>query len=215
MDTLTSFYFVAFLGGGAFAVVSWFLGHHGGHAHAGHGHLFGGHGHGGGHGHATGHGQGHSHPGADHGGGSSLNRLLVPLGNLSALAALSCVGGGVGFLTRRMGAGALESLLWAGPSGLGAGWLIGGLIAWLQRSSRFLEPFAYEGTLANVLARIGVHGTGEVTYLREGARYALPAVSASERAIEPGTPVIVLEVEQGVARVVPVAEVVGTKESQS
>lgn len=257
MDSLTATYFVLFVAGGGFAVLSWLLGvhgHHGGHgagAHGGHGHVGGGaHGAhvGGGHGAHVGGGHG-AHVGGAHGahvggahaggaataggahsagaaaggargGASSASRgggavgsaarfLLVPFVNLSALAALACVGGGAGYLARRSGLTALDSVVIAAPAGLAAAYAIGGLMAWLQRGTRYSEAFNFAGTVATVLSRIAPGATGEVVFTRDGARRALAAVATDGRAIDAGTEVIVVEVERGIARVTPSHEVFG------
>jgi hypothetical protein len=226
MDTLTEIYFVSFVTGGGFAVASFVLGARGSHAHGhagGHGGHGGGHAgpahggghagpaHGGGHAHAGGHGHaGGRGPAAQGSGGSGLAaRLLTPFGNLNALAALACVGGGVGFFARRMGAGAPSSLVWASAVGLAAAYLVGGLMSYLQRSTEYVPPLDPSGTVGTVLHRIGEKGTGEIAYLHKGARATLPAVSANGQPVEAGTEVVVLDIQNGVARVAPSTDVFG------
>ena len=234
MDGLSATYFVAFVAGAGFSIVSWLLGALGSHGDSGHDHgahgsgeadsisdaseeAGGGHlhldvhlaghaleagGHGAGHGaaavhghapalgHALGHahgalehGHGHQHAapqhghGHDHGHQGVAAKVMTPLLNLSSLAALSCVGGGVGFIARRAGAGVPLSLLVAVPSGLAAAYLIGGLIAWLRRESHFKEATEIGGQLATILA--------------------------------PGTEVVILDVKDGIARVGAATELLG------
>jgi hypothetical protein len=142
-------------------------------------------------------------------------RLISPLANVSVLAALGCVGGGVGFLTRRMGVAAPMSLLIAVPSGLVACVGMSKLLGALARGTREAAAFPTEGTVGSVLVRIAAGKTGEVAYLREGARATLPARSADGREIDAGTEVVVLEIEGGIARVAPSAELLLEKERRS
>jgi hypothetical protein len=201
MDALTTAYLVAFVAGGAFGVLSWALGAHGHHGHA-HGHAHVGHGHG--HAH-VGHGHAHTHH-------LPTARWINPLANLTAWAALACIGGAVGYLSRRAGVSAPTSLLYAVPAGLAAAFAVGGLVSALSRGTRYVEPLP-EGLVANVLARIGENTTGEVMYMHNGARHSLPARSVDGRPIEVGIEVIVLDVQDGIARVQTSAELL--KERQS
>jgi hypothetical protein len=214
MDGLTAAYLIAFIAGGGFAVLSFVLGSfggHGGHGHAGNagGHALGGHAshaalpaHGG----ETG-----SHAAVGHGGqaGDAIARACGPLLNFSAMAAFACAGGGAGYLARRMGAGALVSLVAAVPSGLAAGYLIGCLTSWLRRGTRYLKPEPLAGALASVIAPASQEHLGEILYVRGGARGSLPARGTSDRLLEPGTEVVILEVKDGIARVAPAGELLG------
>ena len=139
-------------------------------------------------------------------------RWINPLANLTAWAALGCVGGAVGYLARRAGVGTGTSLLYAAPAGLVAAFAVGGLVSALSRGTRYVEPLP-EGLVASVLARIGEQSTGEVMYLHNGARHSLPARSADGRPIETGTEVIVLDVQDGIARVQASAELLKGRES--
>jgi membrane protein implicated in regulation of membrane protease activity len=245
MDGLTAAYFVAFVAGAGFSIVSWVLGavgshgdggHHGGGEHGGtdahgdadadadadaasdageegqyavvpaeHGVLAHGH-----HG-ALAHGHDHAlaHHGHDHGG--LAGKIVGPLLNLSSLAALSCVGGGAGLIARRAGAGAPLSFLVAVPSGLAAAYLIGSLIAWLKRESRFKEATQLGGSLATVLAPVSSEHLGEIMYTVEGARTTLAARSSSTTVLQPGTEVVILDVKDGIARVGAATELLGTE----
>src|SRR5262249_31120315 len=110
MDALTTAYLVAFVAGGAFGVLSWALGAHGHHHGPAHGHA---------HGPVHGHAHHHLHlPAA---------RWINPLANLTAWAALACIGGATGYLARRAGVSAPTSLLYAMPAGLVAAFAVGGL----------------------------------------------------------------------------------------
>jgi hypothetical protein len=262
MDGLTAAYFVAFVGGAGFSIISWLLGTLGSHGDAGGGHGAHGanggavtdamadgsaegtgghdvahgpaatHGHALAHGHeqtlahgqshAHAHGQSHAHghgqspahghgqsPAHGHGHQAVAAKVVAPLLNLSSLAALSCIGGGAGLIARRAGAGAPLSFLIAIPSGLAAAYLIGSLIAWLKRESRFKEPTQLGGTLATVLAPVSSEHLGEVMYLNDGVRATLPARGAKSTVLEPGTEVVILDVKDGIARVGAAAELLG------
>lgn len=216
VDSLTAAYFVAFVGGAAFSVLSFLLsgiGEHGDHAHDGHDHA--GHDHGGhGHDHALGDGHGHELSHAhDHAlVPSGVGKVLSPLVNLNALCALALVGGGVGFIARRfLDVAAGTSLALALPAGLAGAYLVGGLLAFLRRHSTEERPFEYEGTVAQVSAAIRDGGVGEIVYVKDGARTSLPARSVAG-AIAPGTEVIIVALERGVARVEPSAKLLALKE---
>lgn len=250
MDGLTAAYFVAFVGGAGFSIVSWLLGALGSHGDSGGDHgaadaqgdadvqgdadasLEASDDGGGGHaleagahdatGHAleTGHGHaldaahGHAHGAPQHGAGGHGHHglaasVVAPILNLSSLAAFSCIGGGAGLIARRAGAGAPLSLLIAIPSGLAAAYLIGGLIAWLRRESRFKEATQLGGMLATVLAPVSSEHLGEVMYLVDGARTTLPARGTKSTVLEPGTEVVILDVKDGIARVGAATELLG------
>jgi hypothetical protein len=140
-----------------------------------------------------------------------VGRLLLPFGNLTSLSALACVGGGVGFLARRMEVGPIGSAVAAASTGLAAAYAVGGLLGYLARSTAYAAPLETHGTVGTVLHRITEKGTGEVAYTHQGARATLPAVSANGRAIEAGIEVVVLDIRDGVAKVAPSAEVFGER----
>jgi hypothetical protein len=226
MDGLTAAFFVAFVVGAGFGVVSFLVGSLHGHSADVAGHATatthgGGEALGAGHDMASGHAlpahgapSSHALPahGADSGPSTLMQGLARTVGsfcNITALATLCCVGGGVGFLLRRMGAGVLLSLLTAIPSGLSACYLVGRLLRWLRLGTRYLEPGSLDGMLANVLAPVGGRHTGEVMYVKDGRRRALPARSTNDRLLAPGAEVVILEVRNGIARVAPADELWG------
>jgi hypothetical protein len=186
MDTLTAVYFVAFLVGSGLSVFSWAFGHHG-HAHHGGGHH-GGHGH--------------------HGAGGAI-RWWSPFANISALSVLLCVGGGVGLVSRRAGLSSLPAAGAALGSGMTAALAVNALIGWIARGTRYAVPRG-AASVGTVIARIGP-GVGEVAYTHQGARAALPARSADGRPIATGVEVAILDVENGVAKVVPTDELLKTE----
>jgi hypothetical protein len=134
---------------------------------------------------------------------SALAKALLPLGNLTAFAALACAGGAAGFVARRAGASAAASLAASVPAGFAAAYAVGALTSWLARETRYAQPLHLGATLGKVVARVGSRVTGEIVYVQDGARHALAARSSTGSDIETGTEVVVLEVKSGVATVVP------------
>jgi hypothetical protein len=121
----------------------------------------------------------------------------------SAWAALLCVGGGVGTIASKLGASTWAGAALAGALGTLAAVTVVRFTRWLERHSRFREPWSAEGTFATVLHGIARGKTGEILYTREGGRACLPAISASGAPIEPGTEVVVIHFDKGVASVAP------------
>jgi hypothetical protein len=191
LDALTSGYLLAFVVGVWFSVASWLFAY--GRAHGPRGGL---------------------RPGgrtARLGRASSgkLGRVVAPLCDPSAWAAFLGVGGGVGYIARLLGATAAASLAWALPAALAGSYVLRRFVSVLERSTRFVEPFTADGTVATVLSAIGERTIGQVLFLHAGCRRSLPAASESGRAIQPGTEVIVVRVERGIAKVAPTSEVMG------
>jgi hypothetical protein len=137
-----------------------------------------------------------------------LSRVCAPLGDTSAWAAMMSVGGGVGYLLRLTGHAAPVSVVVAIPSGLAAGYLLGAMVEMLADDTRYAAAPASTGTVCTVLQRIAASGTGEVMFVHAGANRALPATSANGEAIDPGTEVMVIEIERGIARVTPTSALV-------
>ncbi|MEJ7731281.1 MAG: hypothetical protein WKG00_18960 [Polyangiaceae bacterium] len=140
--------------------------------------------------------------------GGALSRVCAPLGDTSAWAAMMCVGGGVGYLLRVTGHAAPVSMFVAIPAGLAAGYLLGAMVEMLADDTRYAAAPASTGTVCTVLQRIAASGTGEVMFVHAGANRALPATSANGEAIDPGTEVMVIEIERGIARVTPTSALV-------
>lgn len=189
MDALRAAYLLAFFTGGGLGVASWILGHHG-------------HGHGHGTSHAAGHG-GHGH-------GDAHDGQPRPLVNLMSLSALSCVGGGTGLIAQGLGAAALFGLALASGAGVTAAFGINSLLGWLARGTRYAAPLP-QGMVGTVVSRVGP-GVGEIVYVQNGARASMPARSENGRSIERGTEVIVLGIENGIARVEPAAELLNKED---
>jgi hypothetical protein len=140
--------------------------------------------------------------------GGALSRVCAPLGDTSAWAAMLCAGGGVGYLLRLTGHAAPVSVAVAIPAGLAAGYLLGAMVEMLADDTRYASPPASTGTVATVLLRIAPRGTGEVLFVHAGAKRALPAKSANGEAIDPGTEVMVVEMDRGIAKVLPTQDLV-------
>lgn len=194
MDALRAGYFLAFLVGGGLGVASFVLGHHG----HGHGHGHGVSGHAGGHG---GHGHAHAHDGQ-----------ARPFLNLMSLSALCCAGGGTGLILDGLGVSAFFGLAWAAGAGLMGAFGINALLGWLARGTHYVAPLP-QGIVGTVISRVGP-GVGEIVYVQNGARAGLPARSENGRTIEPGTEVIVLGIENGIATVAPAAELLKKEDAQ-
>ena len=209
MDPLAKVYFMTFAIGSLFALLSWALAH-----------VRFGHGHGVHHHHAFGKAivKGGARRGAPlpgHGPAHAfVSKHLAPMANLGSLAALACVGGGVGTIALLIGSGKPTSLVLSVSSGIIAARAVGSLFTWLHKSSRYEEPLAIEGRLATVLSRIRANGVGEVSFARDGRRCVLPARGDHGSAIERGAEVIVLDMEEGIARVAP-AHALSKEEEES
>jgi hypothetical protein len=79
---------------------------------------------------------------------------------------------------------------------------------WLARALRtpaaWLQPRPLTGAVARVSVPLPAHGVGRIAYTAGGKRCSMPA--KSEMAITVGTEVAVVELERGVAVVVPLCE---------
>jgi hypothetical protein len=177
VDALRAVYFIAFLVGGGLGVASWLLGDHG-HAHGADG--------------AHGHGHGDGHDGH-----------AQPFLNMMSLSALCCAGGGAGLIVQGFGGTVLLGIASASGAGIAAAFGINALLGWLARGTRYAAPLP-RGIVGTVVARVGP-GVGEIVYVQNGARASMPARSDDGRTIERDTEVIVLAIENGIARVAPAA----------
>jgi len=176
-----------------------------GHIHIGHVHVDGGHVDLGGHAHPVGHAHvGHVHAGhVDHPNVYGDTTAVSPV-NFQTVVAFITGFGGVGYIATRLG----WALYWlALPLAVVGGLLVSTLIfrfmLLLKRGERPMAPTNYEGLLGTLSAGIREGGTGEMVYLQNGSRQTAIARSHDGRAIAPGTEVIVLRYENGVAYVQP------------
>lgn len=160
-----------------------------------------------GHGHA-GHAVGHAaHSGASHAhvahpaGGAGW---FASLANPSCGAVFLAWFGGVGYLlTRHSGlAFWLDTLLALAVGAVGA-WILAAFLRFLQSREQPLDPADYQmiGVLGQVSCGIRPDGTGEIMYVRDGARRAIPARSEDRMELRRGEEVVVTRYEKGIAYV--------------
>lgn len=180
------FYLICFAIGFVFSLVSVLGG--GGHWHLAHFHV-----------HVPGHA---SHAG--HGSGSHSGMSPV---NVSTLSAFLAWFGGVGYLlTRYSSVWALLALTLAFVAGIaGAAVVFWFLVKVMLRHDRTLDPSDYDmvGVLGSITSPVHEHGTGEMIFLRDGARCSAAARSESGTPIARDTEVIVTRFEGGIAYVRP------------
>lgn len=187
-------YLLCFAVGALWSLASLLLGgFHAGHSvsgHAGHvGHL--------GHGHAA-HGAGHS---ATH---AHLGSWIGTMINPSCAAVFLAWFGGIGYLlTRHSGWGFWIDLGIATCVGLTGAWFLAAFLRFLQSREQPLNPSDYEmvGVLGQVSSTIRPEGTGELIYVRDGARRPVSARSEDGKEIRRGEEVVVTRYEKGIAYV--------------
>jgi membrane protein implicated in regulation of membrane protease activity len=191
--TVPDLFLLCLLVGSLWALASFLMGgmhSGGGHGHVGHvGHTGASHGHAGfkaGHSHAT----------------SGAGRLLGSMVNPSCAAIFLAWFGGIGYLlTRHSGLAFWLDLVIAVAAGLGGASILGSFLRFLQAREQPLNPADYEmiGVLARVSSPIRVGGVGELIYVRDGGRKAVPACSEDGAEIERDHEVVVTRFEQGIA----------------
>ncbi|HUA86032.1 MAG TPA: NfeD family protein [Bryobacteraceae bacterium] len=180
--TLETFYLIAFLVGFLLSAVSFF---------AGVAHVPGVHAHG--------------HPvHAPKLGKAVHGRGGVSPFNFGTISAFLAWFGGTGFLLERYSniwifLGLFISIM----SGLGGAAIVFWFLLKLSANEHPLDPADYQmvGVLGRVTSPIREQGTGELIYLRDGARCATPARSEDGSAIPRDTEVIVTRFERGIAYV--------------
>jgi membrane protein implicated in regulation of membrane protease activity len=177
------FYLTTFLVGFLLSLASFFAGaSHGGHIHGqGHGHAFG------------------------RGGGRGVARF-----NFAAITAFLAWFGGAGYLLERYsGIWVYLGLVVAVAAGVAGASLVLWFLGKLTARDRPLDPADYDmvGVLGQVSSPIHAKGTGEVIYLRDGARKAVPARSENASEVARDTEVIVTRYEKGIAYVRPWEEI--------
>lgn len=200
------FYLLCFFIGALWSLASlllggFHLGHTGGaHAHIGHGHIAHGH---------VGHGPAHGAHGPARGAHVQSNESAF-LGWIGAMANPSCLAvylawfGGIGYLlTRHSGWTFWLNLLVAVAVGLLGAWILAAFLRFLQSREQPLMATDYEmvGILGRVSSTIRPGGTGEVIYVRDGARRPLYARSEDGNEIRRDEEVIVTRFERGIAYV--------------
>jgi membrane protein implicated in regulation of membrane protease activity len=192
-------FLLCFAVGSLWALASLLLGGlHLGHGHAGHaaGHA----GHGGAHGHV-----GHSMPQAKVArGGAGEVSWFGSMANPSCAAVFLAWFGGVGYLlTRHSGLAFWLDLVLAIAVGVTGAWILAAFLHFLQSREQPLNPADYDmvGVLGQVSCAIRGDGTGEIMYVRDGARKAIAARSEEALEIQRGEEVIVTRYEKGIAYV--------------
>ncbi len=196
--TLPDLYLLCFALGALWAFASLLLGgFHMGHAgHSGHVHVA----------HAV-HGQSAAHAPAKFVKGVSSKGFagrMAALVNPTSISVFLAWFGGAGYiLTRHSGLMLWIDLAIAIALGLVGAWIVASFLQFLQSRETPLDPFDYDmvGVLGQVSCRIRPDGFGEVIYVREGVRRAVPARSEEGTAIERGNEVIVTRFEKGIAYV--------------
>jgi membrane protein implicated in regulation of membrane protease activity len=196
--TWSDFYLLCFSIGALWSVASLLLGGlhlgHGasGHAHLGHGHI--------GHAHGP-----HLHGSAVKGGSqTAAPSWLGAMVNPSCAAIYLAWFGGIGYLlTRHSGLAFWFNLFIAVVVGITGAWILASFLRFLQSREKPLDPADYDmvGVLGKVSCSLHPNGVGEVIYLRDGARTAVPARSDDNRQIAIGEEVIVTRYEKGIAYV--------------
>jgi membrane protein implicated in regulation of membrane protease activity len=143
-----------------------------------------------------------AHLGVHHDPGHDGGLLHASLGAL--LVFLTWLGG-VGFLLRRAAEWPLIAALpVAALLGVGVGVVVQRAVEKLSNpAGSVLEPERYRlpGTIGRASSSIRAGGTGEVVYEQGGVRHAVAARTSGDRVLPPGTEVIVLSVDGGVAAV--------------
>lgn len=148
--------------------------------HAGHGHL--------------------AHARAGHAHASRLGSMINP----SCAAIFLTWFGGIGYLLmRHSGLGFWIDLALALAVGFTGAWFLAVFLRFLQSREQPLNPADYDmlGVLGRVSSTIRTEGTGEVLYVRDGARKLVPARSDEGNQIPRGEEVIVTRYEKGIAYV--------------
>src|ERR1700759_4171690 len=144
----------------------------GGHAHVGHvGHA--------------GAAQGHAgFKGGPSSSSAGAGKVLGSMVNPSCAAIFLAWFGGIGYLlTRHSGLAFWLDLVIALAAGLGGASILASFLRFLQSRERPLDPSDYEmiGVLARVSSPIRVGGVGELIYIRDGGRKAVPAAARMAR----------------------------------
>lgn len=118
--------------------------------------------------------------------------------NFNASAVLLTWFGAAGFIFRSLKISEELTLVLAILVGLA-----GYAMIWLYASRQALQKRAGETSLKGTVARVrqSENGQGEIVFYAQGVHFAVPARSADGRSLVPGTQVVVLSQEKGVALV--------------
>ena len=185
-------YLICFGIGTLWSIVATLMGGmHAGHGAHGHGSHFG-------HGHAS-HGQGQAGSGPS-GWAAWLGVLLTP----GAVAVFLAWFGGIGYiLTRHSPLSRWLDLAIAILLGAVGAFLLGSFLRWLLSRERPLDAADTEmiGMLGRVSSAIRPAGVGEMIFVRDGSRRAVPARSEDGSAITRDEEVVITRYEKGIALV--------------
>ncbi len=148
-----------------------------------------------------GHGHGHAHAHGNHAHGHMpgwLGMLLTP----SCIAVFLAWFGGIGYLlTRHSAFGLWIDLGLSALVGLFGAFLLAVFLRWLLSHEKPLEETETDliGMFGNVSATIRSSGVGEMIFVRDGSRRALPARSEDGNEITRGEEVVITRIEKGTA----------------
>jgi len=153
------------------------------------------------------HFHGHFHGPVGHGGGGSGSGPVneVAYFNFGTIAGFLAWFGGTGYLLARYSA--LSFFLALGMSfmsGLGGAAIVFLFLAKVMAPhDKFMDPADYDmiGVLGTVTSRIRPGGTGEMIFVRDGARRGTPVRSEAGEEIAKGIEVVVTRYEKGIAYV--------------
>jgi len=217
VDVTSAFFLICFLIGLLTSLGALLLGGHGqgdpghggtgdaGHAHFGHAGATGDHAFA----NSLDHGvdSGHGAPGqAPQSGRLALGHFL----NLNTILAFLLGFGAAGFIARQWVQALLPVFLAAIAGGLVFGYLVHFILVkiLLRKQSPYLQPADFDprGVQATVNSTIFANRLGEIGYTWQGSYWALPARSRDGREIKKGSEVVILEVVNGIALVVTLAE---------
>ena len=175
-------YLICFGIGSLWTIASFFLGG----AHGAHGHA---------------HAGGHVHHGG-HGGSSGFGQWLGLLFTPSGLGVFLAWFGGIGYiLTRHSSFGRWLDLAIAILVGTFGAFLIGVFLRWLQSHEQPLEATDTDliGMLGRLSCAIRPNGVGEMIFVRDGSRRAVPARSEDGSEIPREEEVVITRYEKGIA----------------
>ena len=166
------------------------------------------------------HFHGHFHGPVGHGGGGSGSPVNeVAYFNFGTIAGFLAWFGGTGYLLARYSA--LSFFLALGMSfmsGLGGAAIVFLFLAKvLAPHDKFMDPADYDmiGVLGTVTSRIRPGGTGEMIFVRDGARRGTPVRSEAGEEIAKGIEVVVTRYEKGIAYVRRWEELTNAADSRS
>jgi membrane protein implicated in regulation of membrane protease activity len=188
--TTANWYLLCFAFGFIWAIASLLTGSLRIHGHVHSGHL---------HHHGSLHG-GHN---GSHGSRAASNAAWDFL-NIHSIAIFLAWFGGCGYLmSRHSGLAVFAIIVTSTLAGLAASFAVVSLLRFLSTRERVLDPLDYEmtGVLGRVSSPIRQGGTGEIFFVRDGARTSACARSDDGQPIPRGSEVVVTRYQAGIAYV--------------